>query len=38
VAGRKLRPGHYRLGVRALDRHGNKERPRRGNSMHFTVR
>jgi hypothetical protein len=33
-----LGPGRYRMVVRALDRRGNKERPRRGNSMRFRVR
>ena len=33
-----LPAGRYRLVVRATDRKRNKERPRRGNSMHFRVR
>jgi uncharacterized membrane protein YgcG len=35
---RALPPGHYVAVARALDRRGNKERPNRGNSKHFTLR
>ncbi len=37
VSGR-LHAGRYRLVARGVDRKGNKERPRRRNSMHFRVR
>jgi len=35
---RRLPAGRYKLTVRALDRKGNREKPRKGNTMRFRVR